>query len=105
MPGEQSEYILKISNGSERWQDEYCILLIDNDSVIQKIDHEQFDLPGGGEEQKTIMIKFPNNFKGALGLCVIIPQRATIINTLSIGVKDAISTGWPDIRTCPFDSE
>jgi hypothetical protein len=48
MPGEQSEYLLKIKNGAERWQDEYCVLLVDSDSVLREVSHERFDIPGGG---------------------------------------------------------
>jgi hypothetical protein len=101
MPGEESEYILKINNNSERWQDEYCVLLVDSDSVIQEISHDKFDIPGSDWIQKPITIKYPNGFQGALGLYVIIPQRASVVTTLSIGVKNAVSPGWPDIHTCP----
>jgi hypothetical protein len=97
MPGEKSEYLLKINNSAERWQDEYYVLLVDHDSVIREISHERFDIVSSGGIQQPIMVEFPDGFKGALGLCVIIPQRTRIIATLSIGVKDAISTGWPDL--------
>ncbi len=104
MPGEQSEYVLKINNSAEQWQDEYYILLLDSVSVIQEISHEQFDILGGGGIQQPVIVEFPEGFEGALGLCVLIPQRGSLIATLSVGVKDAISTGWPDIRTYPVYS-
>ena len=105
MPGEQSEYLLKINNNSERWQDEYFVLLLDSSSVIQEISHVRFDVLGGGGIQKPINVVFPKGFEGALGLCVLIPQRAILIATLSAGVKDAISTRWPDIRSYPVSPD
>jgi hypothetical protein len=101
VPGEHSEYTLKINNGTERWQDEYYVLLVDNDSVIQEISHERFDIPGGGGIQQPLTITFPGDFQGALGLCVLVPQRASMITTLSAGEENAIGTGWPDIHTYP----
>jgi hypothetical protein len=105
MPGEQAEYVLKISNSAELWQDEYYILLLDSDSVIKEISHERFNIPGGGGIQKPITFLLPEGSEGALGLCVMIPQRGILIATLSVGVINAISTGWPDTRTYPFATE
>ncbi len=105
MPGEQSEYVLKIHNNVENWLDEYYILLVDSDSITQEVDHEHFNLPSGGGIQKPIIVEYPKDFEGAFGLCVIIPQRACLISTLSIGVKDAITTGWPDVSTYPVVSQ
>ncbi len=101
MPGEQSEYILKISNSAELWQDEYYVLLLDSESVTKEISHERFNIPGGGGIQKPITVQLPEDFEGALGLCVLIPQHGNLIATLSVGAKHAISTGWPEIRTYP----
>jgi len=101
MPGEQSEYTLKINSNEEGWQDEYYILLIDSDSVIQEVSHDQFDISGQGGIEKPVEVEFPEGFEEALGLCVIIPERGSLIATLSVGVKDAIATGWPDIRDYP----
>jgi hypothetical protein len=101
MPGEQSTYLLQINNNAENWQDEYYILFVDSHSVIQEIDHERFTIPGGDGIQRPIMVEYPEDFKGALGLCVMIPQRGSLITTLSIGVRNAISAGWPDIRAYP----
>jgi hypothetical protein len=102
MPGDQSEYVLKINNSAERWTDEYYVLLVDSDSVVREISHEQIDIPGGGGVQTPIMVEYPNDFEGALGLCVLVPQRGSLIATLSIGAQDAVSAGWPDIRAYPF---
>jgi hypothetical protein len=101
MPGEQSTYLLRINNNAENWQDEYYVLLVDSHSVIQEIDHGRFNIPGGNEIQRPIIVKYPEDFTGALGLCVMIPQRGSLITTLSIGAKNAISAGWPDIRIYP----
>jgi hypothetical protein len=101
MPGGQAEYMLKINNNAENWQDEYFILLVDSNAVIQEISHEQISLPGGGKIQKPIMIKYPEDYEGALGLCVMIPESGALISTLSIGKKDAVASGWPDIRDYP----
>ncbi len=101
MPGETAEYMLKINNNSERWQGEYCVSLVDSKSIIQEIRHERFDLPVGGGIQQPITVEFPEDIEGAVGLCILIPQRASMITSLAIGNKQAISTGWPDIRTCP----
>ncbi len=103
MPGEQSEYVLKINSNEERWQDEYCVLLIDSDSIVQEISHDQFDIPGNGGVQKPINVKFPEGYEGAMGLCIIIPQHGRLIATLSVGVQHAIATGWPDV-TYPVHS-
>ena len=97
MPGERSEYMLKINNNNERWQDEYYILLVDSDSIIQKIRHGELDIPGGGGIQEPLNMEFPKDFTGALGLCVFIPQNGCLISTLSIGAENAITTGWPDV--------
>jgi hypothetical protein len=104
MPGERSEYILKISNGTEEWQDEYYVLLLDSDSVIQEISHKRFDIPGNGGIQEPIIVEFPEGFEGALGLCVLLPQGERLITTLSVGAKNAISTGWFDIHTYPIST-
>jgi hypothetical protein len=30
-------------------------------------------------------------------LCILIPQHGCLIATLSVGVENAIATGWPDV--------
>ncbi len=97
MPGEQSEYTLKINNNDERWQGEYYILLVDSDSIIQEIRHGELDIFGGGGIQEPVNVEFPKDYTGALGLCVFIPQHGSLISTLSIGVENAMATSWPDI--------
>jgi hypothetical protein len=94
--GERSEYLLKIKSDAGGWQDEYWVLLLDNDSVVERVSHERFDLPGSTEMQRTIVVQFPEGVVGALGLCIVVPGRATTISTLSVGVDDATTTGWPD---------
>lgn len=97
IPGGQSEYVLKINNGADQWQSEYYVLLLDSNSVIKEISHDVFDIPAAGGVQKLIIVEFPEGFEGALGLCVLVPKRGNLIATLSVGIKDAIATGWPNI--------
>ncbi len=97
MPGERSDYTLKLNNNDERWQDEYYVLLVNSDSIVQEIRHGKFDLPGEGGLQEPVKVVFPKDFTGALGLCVFIPQHGRLIATLSVGVDNAITTGWPDV--------
>ena len=98
MPGEQSEYTITFHNDIERWQDEYYILLIDSKSVIKEISHEHIDIGPMTTVLKPFTVEYPSGFEGALGLCVVTHTHpATLIAKLSIGVKDAINTGWPDI--------
>ena len=105
MPGKQSEFLLKINNhsGSERWQGEYCILLVDTDSIIKEVAHEQFDVPVGHETQQPVSVEFPAGFEGPLGLCVVISQRGSTTTTVWVGAKNNLSAGpWFTVKTCPF---
>jgi len=105
MPGKQSEFLLKINNhsGAERWQGEYCILLVDTNGVVKEVTHEQFDIPLGLETQQTVFVEFPEDFEGPLGLCVVVPQRGTTVTTVWVGAKSNVSAGpWPTIKTCPY---
>jgi len=103
IPGEQSEYIITFHNIIERWQDEYYVLLVDSKSVIQEISRERIDIGPMTTVMKPIIVDYPNGFEGALGLCIVTETHsATLFTTLSIGVKDAINTVWPDISTYPI---
>ena len=101
-PGEKLEYMLNIDNNDERWQAEYYILLLGSDSVIQEIRHGTFDLSGNEGLQEPIFVEFPKDFSGALGLCVLIPQHGRLIATVTVGDKNAVATGWPDIGNYPL---
>ncbi len=104
-PGGQSEFMLRLNNhsGDDRWEGEYCILLVDRDGIVKEITHEHFDVPVGLEIQQPVMVEFPGDFKGPLGLCVVVPQRGSTITTVWVGAKDAVSAGpWPVIKTCPY---
>jgi len=98
IPGGQSQYVLKINNGADHWQSEYYVLLLDSNSVIKEISHDVFDIPAAGGVQKPIIVEFPEGYEGALGLCVLVPKRGNLIATLSVGIKDTIVMGWPDVR-------
>ena len=104
MPGERSEFTLNINNNAEHWQGEYYVLLVDRDSVVEEIRHEQLDIQGGGGIQTPIIVEYPEGFMGALGLCVLTPQHGTLITALSVGTEQAISTGWFDIHSYPISN-
>ena len=105
IPGEESEFQLVLDNlaGDDPWQGEYCILLIDSEGIVKEITHEQYNVPVGLKTQKPFTIEFPEDFEGPLGLCVVIPQRATMVTTLWIGTGRTGNAGpWPNIKTCPY---
>ena len=105
VPGGQSEFLLIIDNnsGAERWQGEYCIVLVDTEGAVNEATHEQFDIPAGSEEQQPVSIKFPEGYEGPLGLCVAVPQQGTTVTTVWVGSQSDGSAGpWPIFKTCPF---
>ncbi len=104
--GGQSEFILELDNRvadmDERWQGEYCVLLLDDEGVVMNIEHQQFDIPGGLKTQAPIIVQFPADLDGPYGLSVLIPGRGQSIQTIWIGEQQAISVGpWPVLDTCP----
>lgn len=102
--GKESEFQLRLDNrsGDDSWQGEYCILLLDSEGVVKEIDHEQFEVPVGLETEEQVTVQFPEGSAGPIGLCVVIPQRASVVTTLWVGEKGADSAGpWPDVSTCP----
>lgn len=105
-PGEESEFLLRLNNYStgmnENWQDEYRIFLVDMNGVVTEITSEQFNVPGGLETQKTFFVEFPEDYEGAIGLCISIPQRGSSVTTLWIGdEKNMPEEPWPSFYTCP----
>jgi hypothetical protein len=105
IPGEESEFQLMLDNlaGDDPWQGEYCILLIGREGIVKEITHEQYNVPVGLKTQNPFTIEFPEDFEGPLGLCVVIPQRATMVTTLWIGTGRTGNAGpWPNIKTCPY---
>jgi hypothetical protein len=102
--GAQSEFKLSLDNrsGKNSWQGEYCILLIDQEGIVEEITHEQFNVQVGQEARKPLTVKFPEDFKGPIGLCVVIPRHASMVTTLWVGEIGTSSAGpWPNITTCP----
>jgi hypothetical protein len=70
--------------------------------VIKKITHERFNIPIGLEMQDLVLVEFPENIEGPLGLCVVIPERAAMVTTLWVGTVHTSDAGpWPDIKICP----
>lgn len=103
--GKQSEFLLRINNqsGKEQWQGEFCVFLVDRDGIVKEVAHEQFNVPVGLETQERIMVSFPENYQGPLGLCFVVPQRGSTVTTVWVGEKDTVSVGpWPVIKTCPY---
>lgn len=105
VPGKESEFQIILDNvsGDDPWQGEYCILLVDGEGVVKEINHEQYNVSVGIKKQEPFTVKFPEDFEGPLGLCVVIPQRSTMITTLWVGTNRGGNAGpWPDIKTCPY---
>jgi len=102
--GKRSEFQLRLDNrySDDSWRGNYCILLIDQQGIVKEIAHEQYDIAAGLEIQKQVIVDFPENLNGPLGLCIVIPQRASIVTTLWIGDTITGNVGpWPNIHTCP----
>lgn len=102
---EQSEFQLILDNfsGDDPWQGEYCILLIDKEGVVKEVSYEHYNVPAGLKTQSNFTVEFPDGFEGPLGLCVVIPQRASVVTTLWIGTSRTGDAGpWPNIKTCPY---
>jgi len=102
--GETSEFLLKMDNssGEEPWRGEYCVLLLDRDGIVKAVASGQYDVPVGGGTQRPILVEFPEGYKGPLGLCIVIPERASVVTTVWVGTDRSGSAGpWPSITTCP----
>jgi hypothetical protein len=84
-PGEQSQYMLNNDKNAEPWNDDFYVELVDSDAIVQEITHAKLDILANGGMQQPITVNFPSGFKGALGLCVIIPKHAYTISVLSVG--------------------
>lgn len=61
--GVRSEFMLELDNrvADERWQGEYCVLLLDRDRVVMEIAHHQFDIPAGVKTHTPVTVQFPVN--------------------------------------------
>lgn len=102
--GVPSEFELMLDNlqGDGSWQGEYCVLLLDRYGVVEKVAHRQYDVPAGLKTSETITVHFPEDFEGPLGLCVVVPERASVVSTLWVGADSTGDAGpWPNIATCP----
>ncbi len=92
MPSEQLDYMLNIINNDEPWHLEYYIFLVDSESVIQEVCHENFDIQSHGGTGNTFHVTIPESYDGAMGLYFIIPQESIFI----VKISDTITTSWPD---------
>jgi hypothetical protein len=104
--GAASEFTLELDNRAadigERWQGEYCILLLDEHGVVAEIAHQHFDIPAGLKTHAPITVQFPADLDGPYGLSVLIPNRGQLIQTIWIGEKRPVDVGpWPVLDTCP----
>ena len=102
--GQHSDFELRLYNNSpdERWQDEYCIFLTDDSSIILEIAHAPFDISPSGFFQTTVPVTFPEELDGPYGLSVVITGCGAMVNTVWVGEKKDVSAGpWPVIHTCP----
>jgi len=58
--GGESEFTLELDTRAadvdERWQGEYCVLLLDEDGVVKRIEHQHFDIPGGVKTHASITV-------------------------------------------------
>lgn len=102
--GQHSDFELRLDNNSpdERWQDEYCIFLTDDSSIILEIAHAPFDISPSGSFHTSVPVTFPGELDGPYGMSVLIPDRVAMVTTIWIGEETPVSAGpWPDIRTCP----
>lgn len=102
--GQHSDFELRLDNNSpdERWQDEYCIFLTDDSSIILEIVHAPFDISPSGSFHTSVPVTFPGELDGPYGMSVLIPDRVAMVTTIWIGEETPVSAGpWPDICTCP----
>jgi hypothetical protein len=88
--GRQSKFQLVVNNrsGENPWQGEFFALLMDQKEIVAEIIHETFDIPTGQEAQYWIFPAFPQNFRGSIGLGVVIPGCSSIVTTLWVGKKE-----------------
>ena len=99
-----SEFELTLDNLSSDgpWQGEYCILLLDRNGIVDEVTRGQYDVPAGLKTHETIPVTFPEGFAGPLGLCILIPERASVVSTLWVGTAPTGDAGpWPNISVCP----
>ena len=78
-PGQESQYILNITNNDEPWQDDYSVQLTANGAVIQEISFGRLNFHGNDGMQQPIMVKFPVGVEYPIGLSFVIPQRGPLL--------------------------
>lgn len=96
--GEQSEFQLVLNNRASEsiWQGEVTVLLIDQKGIVAEIVREKFNIPAGQESQHMITAEFPQNFKGPIGLGVVIPGYTSMVSTLWVGKVEGQVESWPN---------
>jgi len=104
--GEDSQFTVALDNRAadfdDRWQGEYCILLLDEDGIALEIAHRDFSIPGGTQPSETITVRFPSDLDGPYGLSLLFPGRGQSVQTIWVGEIRPVSAGpWPELDTCP----
>ncbi|MBN1857560.1 MAG: hypothetical protein JW846_11505 [Dehalococcoidia bacterium] len=99
-----SEFELTMDNllSDGPWQGQYCILLLDRNGILDEVTGGQYDVPAGVKTRETIAVTFPEGYTGPLGLCVVVPECASVVTTLWVGTEPTSDAGsWPIILDCP----
>jgi hypothetical protein len=96
--GRQSKFQLALNNrsGANSWQGEFSALLIDQKGILAEIAREQFNIPIGQEMQYWITADFPINYKGPVGLGVVVPEYSSMVTTLWVGKVEGVVEPWPN---------
>jgi len=104
MPGNTYEFDLTIRNDTEeQWQGQYCIFLVDQNSVVLKLGGDIFNLSPQGILTRKVQMAVPEDFEeGAYGLSLVVPDRGASVTTIHVG-KDNYEAAvpWPDVTSCP----
>ncbi len=102
--GETSEFLLTLDNvsGDGPWQGEYCIVLVNREGVLKEVLSDRYSVLEGSTTQQPVLVEFPEGFEGPLGLCVVFPDRASVVTTVWVGESRTGAAGpWPNTQSCP----
>ena len=96
--GEQSRFELAFNNrsGDNSWQGEFLVILIDQKGIVAEIACEEYNIPARQETKHWITAEFPENFKGPIGIGVIIPGCTSMVTTLWVGKVVGNVGPWPN---------
>ena len=103
LSGKISEFTIALKNNSADsiWQNQFCVLLVDENSVVLNISHEDFSIDPNAQVMYTVDTEFGDLLKGAYGLVILIPGQARIIQAIWLGEKNnADVENWFEVRSC-----